>query len=162
MSHHMSNSRFNMWRCLVSLVYTDHKLTIEERKFFTDRFEKLNLSEEQKSILLQELQSPQKIENIFKYVTDKEDRATFIYFARLLFWSDGEFAEQEEKILKHLHSQVTSEIDIKQVMQDVNDATKEIMARYDREIKAKKEDSGLWSALKFAITSGLWPARDLD
>lgn len=162
MGNNMTDSRFNMWRCLVALVHADHRISPEEKEFFTKRFDKLRLSEEQKSILLNELQNPQKVEDIFNKITDREDKATLIYFARLLFWSDGEFAKQEEKILKHLHASVISGIDVKQVMQDVNRATEEIMARYDREIKKEKEEAGLWSALKFAITGGLWPARDED
>ena len=155
----LSNSRFQMWRCLIALVHADHVVTQEERDFFLKRFDKINFSDEQKNILKHELENPVNIDSIFEGITDKEDRATLIYFARLLFWSDGEFVAQEDKILKHLHSKVIDKIDLQKTMNDVNEATNDIMAKYDNETKEEHKKSGIVSALSFALESGLWPLR---
>ena len=97
MTQHMTDSRFHMWRTLVALVHIDHQITEEERAFFLDRLHRLSFTEEQENIIKDEMGEAQDVTALFEKITDKEDRATLIYFARLLFWSDGEFVMQEEK-----------------------------------------------------------------
>lgn len=129
----MTESHFNMWRAMVALAHADHKVTTEEREFMRKKFDGLNFTEEQKEQLHAELDDAQDVIPLFEKITDKRDRAEFIYFARLLFWSDGEFELQEEEILKHLHESTISKVDLEAAMHEVDKQVDAAMAKYDAE-----------------------------
>lgn len=157
----ISDSRFNMWRTLVALVHTDHKVMEEECDFFIRRFDAIPFTEEQKQTLRQDLQDAQDVSKLYDLITDKEDRGTLIYFARLLFWCDGEFHAQEDAILQHLHQQTISKLDLEAIMAEVNSEVRRTMNEYDIAMESKQQNSGPWSAFLFALSSGFWPAKKL-
>ncbi|TVQ82076.1 MAG: TerB family tellurite resistance protein [Micavibrio sp.] len=159
----LSESRFYMWRTLVALVHADHKVMDEEREFFLGRFNSIPFTEEQENILKEDLDTPQEISELYAKIDCKEDRATLVYFARLLFWCDGEFHAQEEEILKHLKEKTISKLDLENVMAEVNDEVRRTMNEYDIEMESSGRGgkSGFFSALFFALSSGFWPFRKL-
>lgn len=157
----ISESRFNMWRALVALIHTDHKVMDEECDFFLRRFDAIPFTEEQKELLRQDMYDEQDVSKIYERISDKEDRATLIYFARLLFWCDGEFHAQEDAILQHLHQQTISKLDLEAIMTDVNAEVRRTMTEYDIAMESKQQNSGPWSAFFFALSAGLWPAKKI-
>jgi len=157
----VSESRFNMWRALVALVHTDHKVMEEECDFFIRRFDAIPFTEDEKNILRQDLTTAQNVSELYALITDKEDRGTLIYFARLLFWCDGEFHAQEDAILQHLHQQTISKLDLEAIMTEVNSEVRNTMTEYDINMESKQQNSGPWSAFLFALSSGLWPAKKI-
>lgn len=58
-------------------------------------------------------------------ITHPGDKSQFIYFARLLFWSDGAFHEQEKAILNRLQKETISKVDITAVMRSVDNIAAE-------------------------------------
>jgi len=159
MTQHMTDSRFHMWRTLVALVHIDHQITEEERSFFLDRLHSLSFTEEQENTIKNEMGDAQDVTPLFEKVTDKEDRATLIYFARLLFWSDGEFVMQEEKILESLRAGVIDKLDLEKIMSDVDTQVAQTMQQYDDERAEESPKFTLKSGLMYALGLGFWPAR---
>jgi len=119
----LSPSQFNMWRSIVALIYADKKKHPEEEAFLRRSIEKLSLSEPQISQLEADISSPPNLEEVFPKIDEPRHRSQLIYFARLLFWSDGDFHAQEEKILDSMHAQVMSQVDLEAAMKRVEDVT---------------------------------------
>jgi len=145
----ITESRFQMWRTLIALTHADHKVTAEERDFFIRRFDAVGFSDDQKRAIESELNNKQDVVALFDSITDKQDRGNLIYFARLLFWCDGEFAEQEELILKSLHSSVIDKIDLQEALQSSRSMTETLLSDYDE--KAPKNDGSLLSRLTSSL-----------
>lgn len=98
----VSDSKFNMWRAVFALAHADHVVTEEERRFMYKVLATENFSGAQKNILEEDMEIARDIPDMFMSITDPKDRSRFFYFARMLFWCDGDFAAQEQKILTEL------------------------------------------------------------
>lgn len=105
--HGVSESVFNMWRAVFALAHADDEVSKEEQRFMYKVLVEENFSAAQKLRLENDMEYPQDISEMFKGISEQEDRSRFFYLARLMCWSDGNFDEQEQKImihLKHLHN----------------------------------------------------------
>jgi uncharacterized membrane protein YebE (DUF533 family) len=116
----VNESKFNMWRAVVALVHSDGAAHPEEDAFLNKQFEKIPFSNSQMKTLFEDMKQPKDVNTFFPSITSPGDRAQFIYFARLLFWSDGNFHHQEEEILKSLHQATISKVDLEKVMRSVD------------------------------------------
>ena len=140
----ISESRFAMWRGLVALVHADHRVTGEEKSFFTNRFGKLGLSPEQEEILLKDLEFKQEVSPFIEQMTDPADRSNFIYFGRLVFYSDGDFVQQEEALLNIVHGKVMSKVDLEKAMHEVDSHVDDYMAEFDREREERRSQLNIF------------------
>ena len=107
----VNESKFSMWRTLFAMAHADNIVTEEEIHFMVEALERVDFSPEQKSVLEEDVKTPQDIEAMFKGVTDAEDRAEFFKFARELVWCDGDFGEEEQAVmikLKQAHMRETN------------------------------------------------------
>lgn len=120
MSTNLSDSKFYMWRAIVALVYADGKKYSEEEEFLEKYFKALPLSADQKATLESDMVTPADLDECFAKITEPADRSQFIYFARLLFHSDGDFDITEEELLGKLKGSVTQQVDMDKVMKEVN------------------------------------------
>jgi len=139
-----SESRFNMWRCVAGLAHADEQVTEEERVFILSKIKKMSIEEDKKDVLRKDLESGNDINALFSSITEPASRTELIYFSRLLFWSDGEFALQEEKILEKIREDVLGKIDLEKIMHDVDDRVSGIMADYDKEHEGRSNIKGHW------------------
>ena len=98
----VTESTLNMWRAIFACAHADNVVTQEERRFLRKAINSEPFSEAQRRILEQDIEKGQSIGEMFALITDQQDRSRFFYFARMLFWCDGDFAEQEQKILTAL------------------------------------------------------------
>lgn len=98
----VSSSKFNMWRAVFALAHADHVVTTEEQRFMYRALATENFSDLQKKTLEEDMKTARDIPDMFMSITDPKDRSRFFYFARMLFWCDGDFAAQEQKILTEL------------------------------------------------------------
>jgi len=157
MMSQISESKFNWWRALVALVHVDHVVDDKEREFFLKRFDKIDFSSEQEKILYADLKAPQDVKKLFLKIVDKEQRASFIYFARMLFWSDGVFDQQEKKILDVLQDSTASKIDLVGVMNDVTVNVERSMSEYNEERGQSEEDlyDESWFGKAYYMLKGL-------
>ena len=57
---------------------------------------------------------------LFMKIEDQEDRSRFFYFARMMCWSDGNFDEQEQKIMLALETVHVRNIDFDKALASVD------------------------------------------
>ena len=111
MSEGISQSRFNMWRAVLALIYADGVVQPQELEFMDHYLAEVPFNEEQKEILKSDLVDPQDVTELYDVITDIEDRGQFFMFARMLIWCDGDLDAQEEKIFDHLMKKQMHDID---------------------------------------------------
>lgn len=112
----ISDSEFHMWRALFSLVHADNVVTEEERDFMWRALDDNNFSNDQMLILKQEMEHPAGIDLMFRMITEQTDRSRFFELARVLCWSDGDFDEQEQEIMRRLKSVYLKTLDFDAIM----------------------------------------------
>lgn len=121
----LSESRFNMWRGVVAFAHADGVVDESEREFITKFFETVAFTPEQKQQLLDDLDHPQDINRIFPEITDPADRGELILFARLMCSADGDFDEQEQEIVRIIHEDVLSKLDLDRIMHETDGIAEE-------------------------------------
>lgn len=150
----ISESRFNMWRAVVALVHADNEVTQEERDLVENYIRNISFSEEQKSVLREDLEHSQDIGEIFSLITAKEDQAEFFDFARVVSMADGTIDQQEEEIFEKLKSIQMGRINEEELRQMVRSARKAFdVARLKQEEDVSREAKDLASLTR--IFSGL-------
>ncbi len=102
MTEQISESRFQMWRTVVALAHTDHKVVPEERDLVDNYLGHLPFSEDQKSILREDLEAAQDVADMFDAIDEPSDRGEFFQFARIMVWSDGDLDAQEDRLFERL------------------------------------------------------------
>ena len=100
----IEESRFNMWRAVVAMVHADGVVTPHELSFINEHVKRINLSPAQIQVIGADLQTPQDTYEMFSKITDQNDKSDFFALARALSWCDGDFASQEESIIKNLEA----------------------------------------------------------
>ena len=95
-------SRFYMWRALTAMAHADGVITPHEVEFLSEQTANLPLSQAQREMLGRDLREEQDVAVMFSQVTDAKDREEFFLLARVLCWSDGDFDEQERKMIELL------------------------------------------------------------
>lgn len=121
----LTPSRFAMWRAVVALCHADGVVRTEERSYIKQFYAIVPFSEDQRAALERGLETPEKIEDILPHVTDAHDRAELLFFARMLFWSDGDFDAQENRILELIRNDVLNRVDLDQSAEMVSRANRE-------------------------------------
>jgi len=109
-----------MWRAVVALTHADDVVMPEEKEFIRRFYNTVPFTNDQKHQLEAELRDAQEITEIFPLVTDARDRAELIYFARMMFWSDGDYARQEAAILHQLKGEVLEKLDLDELMHETD------------------------------------------
>jgi hypothetical protein len=98
----VSESEFFMWRGIFALAHADHVVTREEQRFMYRILEKGKFSAQQREILENDMKIPQDSMAMFLKIKEHSHRSRFFYFARMLMWADGDFGEQEQRIMTEL------------------------------------------------------------
>lgn len=111
----VTDSELNMWRAIFACAHADNVVTQEERRFLRKAINTEPFSDEQRAILEQDIEVKQEIGAMFKLIADQKDRSKFFYFARMLFWCDGDFAEQEQKILTALAKEHFDSVKVEEI-----------------------------------------------
>lgn len=140
----VSESKFNMWRAVFALAHADHVVTDEERRFMNKALAKEGFSAEQEATLREDMETPQGIADMFVRITDQKDRSRFFYFARMLFWCDGDFAAQEQAILTRLQNYHNKTVDFGSIGTaglKLEDDEKEWLLE---DVKKTGENTGMW------------------
>lgn len=114
----VSDSRLNMWRAVIALAHADHVLKPEEVKFIEDKIKHGKMDDKQIALLLSDSETPAKLEDVLPKVTEPSDRSMLVYYARLLVWSDGEYALQEERLLDVLRNNALGSIDLERELSE--------------------------------------------
>jgi uncharacterized tellurite resistance protein B-like protein len=109
-----------MWRAVFAMAHADDVVTSEERKYLQGVLATEPFSEEQKKILEKDMDVAQDVAAMFIKIDDQNDRSQFFYHARMLVWSDGDFGEQEQKIIMRLKQTHVRTVDFDQIIKDLD------------------------------------------
>lgn len=105
-----TESQINMFRGIIALAWADHELTDEEKgqlALFINKH--LHLSDAQRAQLLDEVEHPVVLKDVWPAITDSHDRAHLLNVAPVIFRNDGVYCESEKELYelyeqKHLDS----------------------------------------------------------
>ena len=114
----VTESQFYMWRAIFAMAHADHVVTNEEKQFMNRVLNEVNFSELQEETLRGDIEEAQDIGEMFVMIESQHDRSRFFYFARMLTWCDGDFDEQEQKILTELAKSLNKSVDITTMIND--------------------------------------------
>lgn len=120
MTEAVSDSRFYMWRAIFAMAHADGIVTEEESRFMNKALQSESFSEPQRRILEDDIKTPQDVAAMFMKIGEQEDRSRFFYFARILCWSDGDFGEQEQKIMLTLKKIHVSNVNFDQILESLD------------------------------------------
>lgn len=131
-----------MWRCVVALAHADGIVKQQEREYLNQTFSNMPLSDAQYQTLVEDMSTPQNINDFFKYIEKPEHRAQMIYFARILAFKDGEFHPNEKMLMEKLNIKVTEEIDIDKIRADVKLYIEGKMYKHGEHLITLKDQDG--------------------
>jgi len=126
----LSESRFQMWRAVVAMAHADGIVTAHEVHFLNESAKSLPLSPEQHQTLLADFQTENDIGGLFITIVDPKDRLDFFRLARVMCWSDGDFGEQEKRIMSALET-IYDEAEHKRLLEDSRAGFSEISLNGD-------------------------------
>ena len=108
----VNESALHMWRTLVAVAHADNIVTDEEIEFMAQMMEDISFSDEQTAILKNDIVNAKDVSDMFKGITDQQDRIQFFEFARDLVWVDGDYASEEQSVMIQLYQQHIKETDV--------------------------------------------------
>ena len=155
-----NNSKFYMWRCVTAMAHADGLIHEDEvaylDKIFARMLERGEVTPEAYSTLKEDLQKPQNISALLAHIDNPKYRGQVIYFARLLAFADGENSPSEEQLLKRMHIDVTSGLDMEAIQKDVQYEVQKELVLHEIENDSDRPTKGLSGlidrlALKFDI-----------
>lgn len=115
----MNDSKFNMWRACIAVIYLDNKVTKEELDWANEKIQKLPLTNEQRTILQFDLKNGVIFNSVLPKITDKVDRAFLVNTFRVLANIDHDFSEIEKNKFKELESKVLGALDLGAITHEV-------------------------------------------
>lgn len=102
----ISDSTFQMLRCVITVAHADHVVKESERAFLRTLVAHVErglvLAPPHLARLEEDLRVPQDIDTLLPLVTDRSDREQLVLFAGLLAQADGEMHPNEEAILRKI------------------------------------------------------------
>jgi uncharacterized membrane protein YebE (DUF533 family) len=135
----LSESLIYMWRCVIALAHADGTVQDEEKTYLDNIVANLDrvygLTPAQKKVFADDMKTPRKISDLLPHVKNPEDRASLIYFGDLLVWKDGELSASEEEILKKLHDDQMSKVDVAKLEAEIKADLKKRQATRVQELK---------------------------
>ncbi|MDO9182746.1 MAG: hypothetical protein Q7U04_10070 [Bacteriovorax sp.] len=128
----MTDSKFNMWRSCVAAVHLDGLVTSSERKWVEEKIQKLPLSNEQRLILIADLETKNNFEEAFKKISDKKDLAFLLNTLRVISFLDNSFSEVEKKSYQNLEAIVLKGINLEAITAEIE--SMELESYHEREV----------------------------
>lgn len=134
----LSESKFNMWRTVVSMSHADEVLHASEEDFLAKFFDSLNdISNDQIEVLKKDLETAQSPKDMYEKISEPKDRAELFYYARMLMWADGDFCSNEEDVFNKLKEITLSKIDFDKVMTEVRQIAKDYEMKHEAQKDAR-------------------------
>ena len=152
----VNTSKFHMIRCLIAMAHADGKVIADEHDYLENIFKHIPLTSEQQQTILNDLGSPQNPEDLFKKIDDPAFKGQLIYFARLLAYADGDFAPDEETLLKRMRLHALQELDMEEIRECVHENVSKRMIIHDVATNSGRPAKGLgWLIDQVLITFGI-------
>lgn len=162
----ITESRFAMWRAVFALAHADGVIVDEEIAFMDNILATYPFTEEQAAILREDMRVQGDAGEFFAQITDRQDKADFFEYARLIIWCDGNFDAQERSILDTLKGAHLQALDegamLGEVATTFDAEEKDLMKARMRQMYSalqqnkKQEEGGVFGAL----IRKMWADRD--
>lgn len=147
----VSTSMFYMWRCIICIAHADGVIHAQEveylRRIFKNMDRAYGLTDEQKAIFEDDLETPKQIRDLLPYINDPYFRSQLIYFGGLLAHADGHLHPEEDALLKKLRADQLASLDMEQIRADVHKAVQSEMFQHDLKIDEIWSQSVLMRAI---------------
>lgn len=114
-------SRLNMWRAVIAMMHADFVVKPHEVNFILEGLRDLPLTEDQRALLFQDIKTPAPIEDVFQKISSPADKKDFFHLARAIAWSDGDFDEKEQAVLRRLSNVHFENMDSMTMVQSCSD-----------------------------------------
>ncbi len=121
----INESKFNMWRACVAIIYLDKAIAPEEQKWVEEKIQKLPLTNEQRIILKNDLAMGIVLEDVLPKITDKIDLGFLVNTYRVLAHLDNNFSVDEKEALHKLEAQILKGLDLKKLESEIQTMEKE-------------------------------------
>lgn len=151
----MSESKFNMWRSCVAVVHLDKIVTNEEKKWVEDKSKNLPLSQEQRNILRNDLETGLHFEEAFKKISEKKDLAFLLNTMRVIGFLDKDFSAVEKEKFKKLEDIILKGIDLISIEKEVRDM--EIQSYHEDEVYEVANRSSMFEKIHMAFMKFINP-----
>ena len=151
----MNESKFNMWRGCVAIVYLDNVVKPEEKAWVENKCNTLPLSFEQKAILLNDLKNGIKLDEVLPKITDKVDRGFLVNTFLVLANIDHNFTSDEKIAFKNLESKVLKGLDLTSITNEIKTMEKE--SYNESEVYKNYNSSSLFEKVHHAFMKSINP-----
>jgi hypothetical protein len=115
----VNDSKFNMWRACVAVVHLDQVVTPEERKWVEEKLRILPLTNDQRLILIRDLEIGNNFQECFNKITDKVDKAFLLNTLRVIAHLDHSFSQVEKDAFKKIESLIMRDLNITEITKQV-------------------------------------------
>jgi len=134
----VSDSMFNMWRCIIMVAHADGVIHEKESEFFEKIFASMAkvyaLTEAHHLTWQQDLETAQNIDALLPKVTDPEFKSMLLYFSQVVAWVDGNLSPDESALLKKLHNSLMPNAPTEKIMAEIRaDIANKVMTRKETE-----------------------------
>lgn len=116
----ITDSQFYMWRTLFAMAHVDNTVSDEEVRFMAEALEDIPFSDEQESILRDDIKHPKDVGEMFGRISDDKDQAKFFEFAQKMVWVDGDYGKEEQEIMLKLQSQHIQTVDVDNLVGNID------------------------------------------
>lgn len=107
-----NESKFNMWRACIGVIWIDGKLADEEERWISEKIRNLKFTPEQKEILLGDLKNNINFEEVFLKISDKRDKAFLAHQMRVIGHLDKDFSTNEKNLFEQWNKFVLGQVDL--------------------------------------------------
>lgn len=122
----MDESKFNMWRAFAGMAKIDGTVSSEEESFIREKLDGLDLNDEQKATLNNDLEKGIDLNQVFDKITQPSDRAMLLHFARIVFFKDGDYSKEEQWCYDSLNDEILKALNTEKIIEEAKAAVKEI------------------------------------
>lgn len=137
----VSHSKYTMLRCLIALAHADGVLHEEEITYISAIMNRIPLSDEQRSQLEADFDTPQDLFTLLTEINEPTYRSQVAYFGRILTYKDG-LHPKEEEILNKLEETLRSEVNIDEVRENVQREVNKVLIEHDISIAENRLKQG--------------------
>lgn len=111
----MTESKFQMWRACMAVIWVDKKISQEELKWAQEKINTLPFSQVQRATLEADLKNGVEFYDACQGITDKIDRAFLLHMIRVLGNLDKDYSIKEKEIYQALEAVVLKGLDLKEM-----------------------------------------------
>jgi uncharacterized tellurite resistance protein B-like protein len=145
MGQTFSKSQFYMWRAVIAIAHADGEVQAEERAYIARVISNLDrvygLTPAQKKAFTDDIETPQKIEDMVKEIDEPQYRGMLITLGETMVWADGVVTEDEEAIMKKLHANHMSTLDADRLRIEMKYGAAQRRAVYEAENAVLHDDA---------------------